>query len=56
MDEDDAPKGGQRGIYVRGSDVELWQRAEQFAKSRRLTMSATIMMALERLLDQEGSA
>jgi hypothetical protein len=36
-----------RNVYVRDADLALWARAEQFARDRRLTMSALIMTALE---------
>ena len=45
--------GIQKGIYVRDDDLELWARAEQFARARRLTMSALIMNALQAYLDAE---
>jgi hypothetical protein len=45
---------GQKGIYVRQDDIELWQRAERFAKARRLTMSALIMTALDEYLREHG--
>lgn len=42
--------GMQKGIYVKDADLELWDRAEVYAKERRITMSALIMNALERYL------
>jgi predicted transcriptional regulator len=44
--------GTQRTVYVRESDIPLWRRAEEFAKVRRLAMSALIMTALEDYLDR----
>ena len=46
--------GTTKAIYVRDSDADLWARAEDFAKARRLPMSALIMNALERYLDAEN--
>jgi hypothetical protein len=43
-------------IYVRQDDMRVWQRAEAYAKERRLSMSALIMTALEAYLEaEEGS-
>jgi post-segregation antitoxin (ccd killing protein) len=39
-----------RNIYVRDADLALWERAERYARERRLTMSALIMTALEAYL------
>jgi hypothetical protein len=41
-------------IYVREEDAALWQRAEAYAKARRLPMSALIMNALERYLEDNS--
>lgn len=49
-------RGEQKAIYVRASDLELWRRAESYARARRLTMSALIMSALEAYLDQDEDA
>ncbi|REF37672.1 hypothetical protein [Thermasporomyces composti] len=49
-------RGEQKTIYVRASDVDLWRRAESYARARRLTMSALIMTALEAYLDQQQGA
>lgn len=45
-----------KAVYVREDDTELWRRAEQFAKSRRLTMSALVLTALERYLSEQDAA
>jgi hypothetical protein len=45
---------GKKTIYVRVEDQNLWQRAEAYAKARRLPMSALVMTALEKYLDQAG--
>lgn len=42
--------GKQVSVYVRASDVPLWERAEDYAREHRLAMSALIMLALERFL------
>jgi hypothetical protein len=43
-----------RTIYVKESDVPLWERCEAYAKRHRLSMSALIMTALEQYLDWQG--
>lgn len=48
--------GQQKGIYVKDADVPLWQRAEAYARSRRLTMSALLMNALQEYLDRHREA
>jgi hypothetical protein len=44
--------GTTKAIYIRDDDADLWARAETYAKARRLPMSALVMNALERYLDQ----
>jgi len=44
--------GGQVSVYVRGEDRKLWERAEQYARKRRLSMSALVMTALEEHLER----
>jgi hypothetical protein len=44
--------GTTKAIYVRDDDADLWERAERYAKARRLPMSALIMNALEQYLEQ----
>lgn len=39
-------------IYVRVDDLALWDRAVAFARTRRLTMSALIMNALQAYIDR----
>lgn len=46
--------GIQKGIYVKDDDIDLWERAEAYARARRITMSALIMNALERYLEDEA--
>jgi hypothetical protein len=43
-----------KAVYVRDEDVELWERAERYAKARRLTMSALVLTALEAYLATEA--
>lgn len=45
--------GEARSIYVRDADRSLWERAEAYARARRLTMSALIMNALQAYLERE---
>jgi hypothetical protein len=45
--------GKQQSIYVRADDLELWRRAEAYARERRMTASGLVMLALERYLDAE---
>jgi hypothetical protein len=37
-------------VYVRDSDLSLWQRAERYAREHRMPMSGLIMLAIERYL------
>lgn len=46
---------GSKTLYVRDADLDLWSRAEEFARRRRLSMSALVLLAIEKLLDEEGS-
>ncbi len=46
--------GMAKAVYVRDEDVELWERAERYAKARRLTMSALVLTALEAYLATEA--
>ncbi|GAA2159528.1 hypothetical protein [Glycomyces lechevalierae] len=43
-----------RTIYVRAAELELWRRAEAYARERRMTTSGLVMAALERYLDAES--
>jgi hypothetical protein len=47
------PEGIQRSVYIRAEDVPVWQRAQDYARQRRLTMSALIITALERYLQDQ---
>jgi hypothetical protein len=42
--------GKARNIWQREEDDELWARVETYAKQRRMTVSAVVALALERLL------
>lgn len=48
--------GKAKAVYVRDDDAELWERAEAFARERRLNMSALVLLALERYLSDEGES
>jgi hypothetical protein len=39
-------------IYITDRDASLWQRAEAFARVRRLSMSALILLAIEDYLSR----
>lgn len=41
-------------IYIRATDLPLWERAEQYAREHRMPMSGLVMMALERFLAEQG--
>jgi hypothetical protein len=46
-----------KAVYVRDEDVELWARAERYAKARRMPVSGLVMAALEAYLadvDDDG--
>jgi hypothetical protein len=45
--------GKQVSVYVRDEDLDVWERAERYARARRLPMSALVMTALERYLATE---
>ena len=46
--------GIHKSLYVRAADLELWRRAEAYARERRMTTSGLVMAALERYLDSEA--
>ncbi|PSK90580.1 hypothetical protein CLV30_1385 [Haloactinopolyspora alba] len=46
--------GKAKAVYVKEDDVELWERAEAYAKAHRLTMSALVLTALEAYLPDDG--
>ena len=50
--------GKQVSVYIREEDVELWARAERYAKARRMPVSGLVMAALEAYLadvdDRDG--
>ena len=42
--------GKATAVYVRDSDLELWERAEQYARKHRMPVSGLVMAALEEYL------
>lgn len=46
--------GMHKSLYVKDEDIELWQRAEEYARKRRMPVSGLVMAALERYLEQVG--
>ena len=44
--------GMHKAVYVRDEDVDLWARAEAYAKARRMPVSGLVMAALEAYLEQ----
>lgn len=47
---------GHKSLYVKESDLELWDRAKALADRKRLTMSALVMTALEAYLAEHDDA
>lgn len=47
--------GKAKAVYVKDDDAELWERAEAFAKARRLNMSALVLLALERYIQEQDA-
>jgi hypothetical protein len=47
--------GMHKAVYVRDEDVALWERAEAYAKARRMPVSGLIMTALEKYLADEDA-
>lgn len=43
------------GISVRAADKELWDWAKEYAKQERMSLSAVIAKAVQKLKDAEGS-
>jgi hypothetical protein len=49
--------GKQVSIYIRDDDLELWARAEAYARSKRMPASGLVLAALEAYLaEHEGDA
>jgi hypothetical protein len=46
--------GKQVSVYVRDDDLELWERAEKYARKHRMPVSGLIMAALEAYLSDQG--
>lgn len=42
--------GMHKAVYVRDEDLELWTRAERYAKQHRMPVSGLVMAALEAYL------
>lgn len=42
--------GMHKSLYVRDEDTDLWERAEQYARSHRMPFSGLVMTALEAYL------
>lgn len=40
-------------VYVREEDLPLWERAERYARERRMPVSGVVLLAVERFLDEE---
>lgn len=47
--------GKQVSVYIRGEDLELWERAEAHARRRRMPMSGLVLAALEEYLARNDS-
>jgi hypothetical protein len=47
--------GKQVSVYVRDADLPLWERAERYARRRRMPVSGLIMAALEAYLAEPDS-
>ena len=47
---------GTRARHTSDDDVELWERAERYAKSRRMPVSGLVMAALEQFVGDEAAA
>lgn len=45
--------GKATAVYVKDSDMQLWERAEEYARKHRMPMSGLVMLALERFLDEQ---
>lgn len=48
--------GAAKAIYVRDDDLELWARLEDYAKARRMTVSAVVLTAVEQYLQREDAS
>jgi hypothetical protein len=46
--------GMHKAVYVRDEDVALWERAERYAKARRMPISGLVLAALEAYLADEA--
>jgi hypothetical protein len=46
--------GMHKAVYVRDEDVALWERAERYARARRMPISGLVLAALEAYLANEA--
>lgn len=44
--------GKQVSVYIREEDLDLWRRAEQYARRHRMPVSGLVLTALEWFLDE----
>lgn len=49
----DLGMGKQVSVYVRDDDLELWERAERYARKHRMPVSGLILAALEAYLVEQ---
>ncbi|THV26022.1 hypothetical protein [Glycomyces paridis] len=50
------PVGKQVSIYIRAADLDLWRRAEAYARERRMPASGLVMLALEQYLSEQETS
>jgi hypothetical protein len=50
----DLGMGKQVSVYVRDDDLELWERAEKYARRHRMPISGLVLAALEEFLAAAG--
>ena len=50
------PTGREVSLYVRAADLELWQRAVDYAAAHRMPVSGLVLVALERYLADRPTA
>jgi hypothetical protein len=46
--------GKATAIYVRESDLPLWERVERYARERRMPISGLVMLAVEEYLERHA--
>jgi hypothetical protein len=48
--------GKQKAVYVQdGPDAELWDRAVEYARERRMSISGLVLLALQEKLEREAT-